>query len=140
MKQWFRQHKAPLGLCAAVIAVYAVLFALGISCPLKYVTGISCPGCGMSRAMQAMLGLDFSAAAYYHPLCFAMPPVAVALIFTHATRRRRAFSAILFGTAGVMIAVYLYRLIFLEQNVVVADVSEGLIARTIRALRESIFG
>ncbi len=136
MKHWYCEHKALIRACAAVVAVYAVLFALGITCPIKYVTGISCPGCGMSRATWAMLRLDLAAAVYYHPLCFAMPPVALGMIYTYATHRRRAFSALLFGTAGAMIAVYLYRLIFLEQGVVVAELESGLISRAIRALRE----
>ena len=139
MKHWFRRHKAFLSSCAAVIAVYAGLFALGITCPIKYVTGNSCPGCGMSRATWAMLRLDFAAAVYYHPLCFAIPPVAIGMMYTYATHRRRAFSAILFGMAGAMIAVYLYRLFFLEQGVVVADLGSGLIARAIRALRANLF-
>jgi len=136
MKHWYHEHKALIRACATAITVYAVLFALGITCPIKYVTGISCPGCGMSRATWAMLRLDFSAAAYYHPLCFAIPPVAVGMIYTYVTHRRRAFSALLFGMAGAMIAVYLYRLIFLEQGVVVAELESGLISRAIRALRE----
>ena len=136
MRHWYRKHKAYIGVCAAVVAVFALLFALGISCPIKYVTGVSCPGCGMSRATWAILRLDFSAAVYYHPLCFAMPLVAAGLIFTHATRRHRAFSAILFGIAAAMIAVYLYRLHFLEQDVVVADVGSGLVARIFRTLRK----
>ncbi len=139
MKHWYCEHKSLIRACAAAVAVYAVLFALGITCPIKYVTGISCPGCGMSRATWAMLRLDFSVALYYHPLCFAIPPVAVGMTYTYATRRRRAFSAILFGMAGAMIAVYLYRLLFCEQGVVVANVDRGLIGRAIRALRANLF-
>jgi hypothetical protein len=137
MKHWFRQHKTYLGMLVAVIAFYAVLIAVGATCPIKYVTGISCPGCGMSRAMGALLRLDFSAAAYYHPLSFAMPPVAVGMLFTHATRRHRAFSALLYGTAGALVAVYLYRLLLLEQGVVVAAPQNGLIARALRSIFHS---
>ena len=58
----------------AVIAVsYMILQGLGISCPIKFVTGISCAGCGMTRAWKALLFHgDFRQAFYYHPL-FLLP-------------------------------------------------------------------
>ena len=58
----------------AVIAVfYMVLQGLGISCPIKFVTGISCAGCGMTRAWKVLLFHgDFRQAFYYHPL-FLLP-------------------------------------------------------------------
>lgn len=37
-------------------------------CPFKLFFGISCPGCGMTRAFFALLCLDFEKAFYYHPL------------------------------------------------------------------------
>ena len=117
----------------AIAVVYGVLFALGITCPIKYATGISCPGCGMSRATWALLRLDLPAAIHYHPLCFALPPVAVGLIYTRLRRHTRAFRILLWSSVGVMIAVYLYRLLFLAQDVVVADVTNGLIGRAVRA-------
>ena len=134
MKHWFYRHKTHLGACIAVIAFYAVLIAVGATCPIKYVTGFSCPGCGMTRAMGALLRLDVSAALEFHPLSLILPPVAVGMLYTHATRRARAFSALLYGTAAALVAVYLYRLLFLEQAVVVADPDSGLIGRALRAI------
>lgn len=129
MKQWFQQHRSFFGICVAITAVYGVLFALGITCPIKYITGVSCPGCGMSRAMWALIRLDFSTAVYYHPLCFAIPPVGIGLAYFHAMRRRRAFSALLLGMSVAMVAVYLYRLFFVDQSIVTADLKSGWLVR-----------
>ena len=138
MKLWLSQHKAIFAICAAVVFVYGVLFALGITCPIKYLTGFSCPGCGMSRASWAMLRLDFSAAAYYHPLCFALPPVALGLIYTYAHKHTRMFQILLWGFVGAMIVVYLWRLFFTESTVVVAVPQDGWIFRSVREVIRAI--
>ena len=37
-------------------------------CPFKVVTGLPCPGCGLTRSAVAFLHGDISTSAYYHPL------------------------------------------------------------------------
>lgn len=61
-----------------IFLFYGCLHLFGITCPIKALTGISCPGCGMTRAYLSLLKLDFSKAYYYHPL-FLLP--VIALIF-----------------------------------------------------------
>ena len=38
---------------------YASALLFGWNCPIKYLTGVPCPGCGLSRALAALLRLDF---------------------------------------------------------------------------------
>ena len=64
---------------AAVVLLYLVLEGFGITCPIKFLTGISCAGCGMSRAWMAVFHLDFARAFYFHPLFFT-PPVILLVI------------------------------------------------------------
>ena len=66
----------------SLICVAAVLapFYLTVGCPLRFLVGISCPGCGMSRAVEALLCFDFERAYLMHPLVFLLP-VAVAVYF-----------------------------------------------------------
>lgn len=49
-----------------------IFLAVGIllfyHCPIKTIIGISCPGCGMTRALISALCFDFSKAFHYHPL------------------------------------------------------------------------
>ena len=51
-----------------VIVVFVFLLViLGIyKCPFKYVFGISCPTCGITRAVFYALHLNFNRAFYYH--------------------------------------------------------------------------
>jgi hypothetical protein len=51
------------GLLLALVGFYAL-----IGCPFRFFLGICCPGCGMTRAMLALLHGDFALASYYHPL------------------------------------------------------------------------
>ena len=55
-------HNGIFAVCC-VIALYVALHLIGITCPIKYLTGISCPGCGMSRAYICLLRLDIRGAA-----------------------------------------------------------------------------
>jgi len=52
-------------------------------CPVALMTGVACPGCGMSRAMAWLLRGDWGRAIGYHPLApvvLAMGLVAVVWI------------------------------------------------------------
>lgn len=50
------------------ILLLVVFYAVFVGCPVYRLTGVPCPGCGMSRAFIAAAKLDFRAAFAYHPL------------------------------------------------------------------------
>lgn len=63
------------------IAIYALgLYVTDIGCIVRFVTGVSCPGCGLTRAWLCALRFDFDAALAYHPLFWAVPLVVLAAI------------------------------------------------------------
>lgn len=62
-------------------AAYATAWATGIGCPVKALTGVPCPGCGLSRAAVSLLRLDAAAAFRYHPMVFVLPPVVLLVLF-----------------------------------------------------------
>ena len=59
---------------AAPLAMVGLLAAIrpgddGVTvCPFALLTGIACPGCGMTRAASYLVRGDFSTALTYHPL------------------------------------------------------------------------
>lgn len=120
-----------VAICVCIIAVYVVFYLTGIGCPIKYVTGVSCAGCGMTRACLSALTLDFSAAFYYHPLWILMPPAILLLAFLKLKKCKTAFGAVLVSCAVALVAVYLYRLLFTNSDVVVFDVKNGAVWRLI---------
>lgn len=49
---------------------------IGLKCLFKTVTGYDCPGCGMQRALHAMVHLRLSEAWSYNPFLFFIVPLA----------------------------------------------------------------
>ncbi len=93
----------------AVCGFYGILWFLGGTCPIKWLTGLSCPGCGMTRATLAALRLDFGAAVHYHPL-FWLPPVALAAYLARNYIPKRLQNAALWAGIALLIAAYVLRL------------------------------
>jgi hypothetical protein len=62
-------------LVVAAIILYSrfdpALTAWMPGCPLKAVTGLDCPACGLQRALHAMLHGDFARAWSFNPFLFA---------------------------------------------------------------------
>ena len=74
-------------LVAAAIASAAAVFACVLfffdpmtsafypRCPSKLLTGYDCPGCGTTRALHALVHLDFGAALRYNAALFVLGPL-----------------------------------------------------------------
>lgn len=54
---------------------------LNIGCLFRNITGIPCPGCGMSRAWLAALRLDLITAFRYHPMFWSVPVLMAYCLF-----------------------------------------------------------
>jgi len=48
-------------------------------CAIRFITDVTCPGCGMTRAMLSLGKMDFQGAYLYHPLSF--PLFAIATLY-----------------------------------------------------------
>lgn len=116
-----------------IAAFYIVIELAGITCPIRFITGVSCAGCGMSRAWLALLRWDLSSAFAYHPL-FWLPVPAVFLLLFHKRIPSKGFR---FGMAAVIVlflAVYVVRLLMPEDTVVTFDPGQGLVLRLLSGL------
>lgn len=58
---------------AAVFVLVAVSFTVG--CPFNRLTGLKCPGCGITRMILSLLRLDFKTAFFYNPAVFCLVPL-----------------------------------------------------------------
>lgn len=94
----------------ALVLVAIMLYVTGIGCPIKFATGISCPGCGMTRAWVAALHLRFGLAMAYHPLFWSVP-----LIFASVGLRShlstQVFQTCMVCFIAAFIGVWLVRLV-----------------------------
>ena len=126
MKKDHVQALAPIAL------FYLFIEALGVTCPIRFLTGVSCAGCGMSRAWLSLLRLDLAGAVYYHPL-FWLPVPAAALLLLRRRLPKRVFAVGLTLCGVLFILVYFIRLAMPGEIVVFAP-QEGLVWRLLSGL------
>jgi hypothetical protein len=78
-----RHIAAKAALACGIGLAYACFVSItgwGIPCMVHSLTGLDCPGCGISRMFLALLRLDFAAAARYNLLVLCLLPVGVVLL------------------------------------------------------------
>lgn len=122
-----------VGALLVIAAFYAAMQLVGITCPIRFLTGISCAGCGMSRAWLALLRLDISSAFAYHPLFWLpVPGAAVLLLRRHIPKS--LFRLTLALIAALFLVVYVVRLLTPEDTVVTFAPSQGLLGRLLLRL------
>lgn len=86
-----RRRRLLLG-CAALLAAglgYALwvrLTGLAIPCPFRAVTGLKCPGCGVTRMCLALLRGDWAAAWRANPVLLLLLPLLAVLLVRAALR------------------------------------------------------
>lgn len=100
-------RKSALALARQAAALAAVGWAVVrfYHCPLRMLTGHDCPGCGLTRALLALLRLDFSAAAEYHPLIFLIVPEGIYLFFRNHFRIAQVAEIVLGVLTLILFAV-----------------------------------
>lgn len=89
-----------------IAALYTIISALTIGCPFRFLFGISCPGCGMSRSLLFLLQGNIQRAFYYHPLFFLVP-----ILFYSIYRCEEKNDT--FGKALLTVIVFLFFLVWI---------------------------
>ena len=83
-KQRQRQVISIVGEIIVALVIYMVIFLVtghGLPCIFRATTGLLCPGCGMTHAMEALLHLDYKGAMEYNILSVTLLPVLTIYIF-----------------------------------------------------------
>lgn len=89
-----------------------------ILCPFRFLTQLSCPGCGMGRACIALAQGNLAGAWHYHPFAFFLIPLALGLACS-PSRFGRAWLALppyfrkglAGGVLALVLALWGYRLL-----------------------------
>jgi hypothetical protein len=129
----FQTAVSRLKVSALIFLVYLILNLFHMGCPIKFFTGISCPGCGMTRAVLSALRLDFRSAFYYHPL-FLLSPIMFLLFIFEGYLKPRHLKAAWASIIILFIIAYLVRLIFTHNDVVTIDIQSGVVLKLIHQI------
>ena len=118
-----------------LLCIFLVLLFL-YKCPFEFLFGVTCPGCGMTRALISFVKLDFVSAFHYHPLFGLVLIAATIWILKYLGIKLmsdKTFRIIEYVLCTLFIIVYLVRL-FCGSDVVYIDYKEGLIYKIIQYL------
>lgn len=123
-KKWKNEVSA----IAGIVLFYFLIECMGVTCPILYLTGVSCAGCGMSRAWLAVLHGNFAAAIHFHPLFWMAVPMGI-LFLLRGHMGQRTKKGIVIVIAVLFLGVYLLRMFKGTGEIVYFKPESGLIAR-----------
>ena len=93
---------------------------LGIPCIFNYISGLKCPGCGISRMCMALMRFDLESAFHYNMVLFILSPV-LSLVFAYQiyryirfneTRLTKVQSAVIYIAIALLIFWGIFRNIY----------------------------
>ena len=129
-----KKYKGAIFLILSLL-IYAVFMSVThIGCPIKFLFGISCPGCGMTRALYSVVILDFAAAFEFHPLWPLVPIFILLYLLLYIKGKRRGLCLLLVCSFSIFLTVYFIRLASPHDAVVTASFEDGLLYRLIRLI------
>ncbi|MDK7354360.1 DUF2752 domain-containing protein [Peptoniphilus harei] len=118
-----------------VILTYGILQVFGITCPIKFITGVSCPGCGMTRAYLSLLRLDFKSAYYYHPL-FVLPALGLIIYIFRDKFSKKFLRRLEIFFVLVFLIVYVFRMMDPKDTIVIFRPYESIFYKIFNFLKE----
>lgn len=97
-------------LVAAMGFVSIVIFTgSGTMCYFKTITGLPCPGCGLTRAFISLYKGSIKDAFMFHPLWFLIPAIAGVIIFKDFLYlARKAYNSKIFWCSALLIFMVCY--------------------------------
>lgn len=72
--------------CGGIYYLVVTLAGFSLPCVFHEITGLFCPGCGVSRMCISLIRLDFISAFWYNPVIFTLLPVWIAALVPYLCR------------------------------------------------------
>lgn len=121
-------------LCVLILVLIVYVYIVNVTeigCPYRFVFGIPCMGCGMTRAFFAVLKCDLSGAIRYHPLVLLLPVIFLLFIIHMSSNndiKHKKIYKIGWGVVVVLFCiVYFIRLLILDDPIIKIQIKDGLI-------------
>ena len=125
---YFKKNKSTIQVILIIAVAYIFFAVVGVGCPIKYTTGISCMGCGMTRALWAAGRMHFVDAYHYHPL-WPLVIVWIPLWFFRKKINKNLFKVLVGLTVLAFVVVFLYRMFYGHDHIVVFEPQNGIIGK-----------
>ncbi|MWV46306.1 DUF2752 domain-containing protein [Paenibacillus sp. HJL G12] len=77
------------------LKVWLPVTHIHVPCIFHELTGLYCPGCGITRVVLSLLSLDVVQAFRYNPLVFTLIPLYTMYGIAHKRKRKRIGNAIM---------------------------------------------
>lgn len=120
-----------------IIAIGLIMFIYTrIGCPFRLFLGVCCPGCGMTRALMAVLCLDFRGALSYNP-CVYILPIGIIIFLFRRKIPKTTFNALMGIGISLFIGAFIFRLVTGNEYVYI-DPQRGLLFQFLKDLLEKI--
>ena len=74
------RKKIAISIIAIIFLLLVVLKIIKVPCIFHEITGLYCPGCGITRMIISILNLDFYQAFRYNPLVFILSPLLILIV------------------------------------------------------------
>lgn len=112
-----------VGIFVGVAILLFLFYMIGPGCPQQAFLGISCPGCGMTRAYIQLIQGNIRSAFFYHPGFFLVPP-ALFLFWYQKKLSVRWFQVGISIILVLFISIYFYRMLH-HDPVLICDIRQG---------------
>lgn len=119
-----KKMSKPMIAMLTIITICGFFILLKRGCPIKYWTGISCAGCGMTRAWQSLLTGNIQEAFSYHPLLL-LPAFLLIIILLRKKIPIRILHGIMAVVVVLFLGVYMIRMLNPNDTIIVLDVKQG---------------
>ncbi len=70
-------------LIGGIYSIFLQKTGIGFVCPVNFLTGLKCPGCGVSHMCIALMQLDFAAAFMANPAILLLSPVLATVLLQY---------------------------------------------------------
>jgi hypothetical protein len=114
---------------------------LGTGCIFTSMTGIPCPGCGITRSILALLRLDFIASLQYYPMLIPCGAgfTAYFIFWMRKGTGTKGWNRFLEGMGIAIVVVYVVRMFFLFPDTPPLNFNHrAMLPRVIDWIREGI--
>ena len=128
MKEFWKKYGSYVPALLFILGGILIFFIFKIPCLSQLLFGMSCPGCGLTRAFLAVLSGDIALSFKMHPFWIALIPCVVVGFILHLKKKEKAFYIFTVSAIVVYIGVWVVRLI-MGDPVVQFNLESGAIYR-----------